>query len=94
MSKALDAVLAAAPQPESQPQAEFRTNEDGSLDELVGHGRFHLEQMDTNHWWMALETPLGRYTVGLHAKGKITALYELERHVAAAIGAAQDREGT
>lgn len=67
--------------------AELRLNDDGSLDELVGSGFVHLEQMSANHWWMALETPLGRYTVGLHARGKITAFHEFERGVVAALSA-------
>lgn len=48
---------------------EARFNDDGSLDEVVGTGGFHLEQMDTNYWWMKL----GPHMVSLRAKGKITA---------------------
>mgnify|MGYP001328662734 CR=1 FL=1 len=30
---------------------------DGTLDEVVGTGMFHLEKMDEGHWWMALYDP-------------------------------------
>jgi hypothetical protein len=29
---------------------EIRKNPDGSIDEIVGKGKFHLEQMDSNLW--------------------------------------------
>ena len=48
-----------------------RTNEDGSLDEVVGTGWFHLEQMDSNKWWMQL----GPHMVTLTARGKISAWF-------------------
>ena len=53
-------------------QAEIRLNDDGSLDEVVGVGEFHLEQMDDGHWWMQL----GDVHVHLTARGKITANVE------------------
>ena len=59
--------------------AKIRLNEDGSLDEVVGGTGIHLEQMDTNHWWMAVYHPTGRVTVNFHARGKITAHAERER---------------
>lgn len=31
---------------------EIRLNDDGTLDEIVGHGGVHIEQMDTNHWFV------------------------------------------
>lgn len=31
---------------------EIRLNDDGSLDEIVGHGGFHIEQLDANHWFV------------------------------------------
>ena len=34
---------------------EVRRIEDGSLDEVVGVGRFHLERMDVGAWWMEIE---------------------------------------
>ncbi len=55
---------------------EVRNNPDGSLDEIVGQGLFHLEQMDTNRWWMSL----GPHGVWLGAKGKITARVELNAY--------------
>ena len=57
---------------------EIRLNDDGTLDEVVGGEGIHLEQMDTNHWWMAVYYPGGRVTVGFHARGKITANVERE----------------
>ena len=54
-----------------------RLNDDGTLDEVCGSGSFHLEQMDTNHWWMCIENSAGEVHVWLHAKGKITASHEL-----------------
>jgi hypothetical protein len=30
------------------------SDHDGRLDEIVGHGRFHLEQMNTNEWFLEL----------------------------------------
>lgn len=56
--------LDAAP---SEPVVRF--NRDGSLDEVVGVGEFHIEQMGPCHWWMQL----GPHMVGLHARGKISA---------------------
>lgn len=49
-------------------RSEIRRNEDGTLDEVVGFGSFHLEQMDTGHWWLQL----GPHMVNLRAR-KITA---------------------
>ncbi len=50
---------------------EIRNNEDGSLDEVCAPG-FHLEQMDSNKWWMCIDDPSGgRVHVWLCAKGKI-----------------------
>jgi len=60
-------------------EVEIRLNDDGTLDEVVGGEGIHLEQMDTNHWWMAVYYPGGRVTVGFHARGKITANVERER---------------
>ena len=61
---------------ERPPSVEIRRNEDGSLDEVVtrvgGKCVFHLEQMDTNHWWM--ET-CGTH-VDFHSRKTITAMAE------------------
>jgi len=35
---------------------EIRLNEDGSLDEIVGEGKFHLEQMDSDIWFLELDS--------------------------------------
>lgn len=32
--------------------AEVRLDSDGTLDEIVGHGGIHIEQLDTNHWFV------------------------------------------
>jgi hypothetical protein len=65
-----------AMQAEPPKPAEIRRNDDGSLDELVGTGLFHLEQMSDSHWWMSLDTEHGQVTVNLTAKGRITAAVE------------------
>jgi hypothetical protein len=44
-------------------------NDDGSLDEVIGAGEFHLEQMDAGHWSLRL----GRHLIGLQARGTIRA---------------------
>ena len=68
---------AAAPQKAGvEESVEIRYNSDGTLDEVVGTGLFHLEQMDTNKWWMELSTDVH---VWLTAKGKITATVYDER---------------
>ena len=33
---------------------EIRYNEDGSVDEIVGEGKFQLEQMDNDEWFLYL----------------------------------------
>ena len=33
---------------------DIRLNDDGTLDEIVGKGRFHLEQMDDDQWFLDL----------------------------------------
>jgi hypothetical protein len=30
-------------------------NDDGSLDEVVGHGHFHIEQLDDHCWFINLD---------------------------------------
>ncbi len=57
---------------------EVRCNDDGSLDELVGVGHFHLEQMSATHWWMLLETEVGCVHVNLQSKATIKAYFEKE----------------
>ena len=53
---------------------EIRRNEDDSLDEIVGYGYFHLEQMASGHWWIGFGSPLTH--VNLYSMRKITANYE------------------
>ena len=50
-------------------RCEARFNDDGTLDEVVGFGTFHLEQMNSEHWWVQL----GPHMVNLHARGKVKA---------------------
>ena len=54
---------------------EVRLNDDGTLDEVVAPG-FHMEQMDTDHWWLEVESGGERVVVSLQARGKITAHFE------------------
>lgn len=50
-------------------RAEVRRNSDGTLDEIVGHGFFHLEQMADDSWWMRLTTVHGDVDCTLFCKG-------------------------
>jgi hypothetical protein len=68
--------LAAVAQAEPPKPAEIRCGGDGLLDEIVGAGLFHLEQMSDSHWWMSLDTEHGQVTVNLTAKGRIKAAVE------------------
>jgi hypothetical protein len=49
----------------------------GTLDEIVGSGYFHLEQMDEGSWCLNFATPKASGTVWLSARGKIKAQYEV-----------------
>lgn len=51
-------IPSSAPYPDLVERISF--NSDGSLDEVVAQGIFHLEQMSDNHWWMAVYLPDGR----------------------------------
>jgi hypothetical protein len=43
------------------PPIEIRKHANGRLDEIVARGaNVHLEQMDSNYWWMGLQLA-GRY---------------------------------
>lgn len=57
----------AAPGRETKPP-EVRLNDDGTLDEIVGSGLFHLEQMHNNHWWMCFESAGKRVDVNIWTK--------------------------
>lgn len=52
---------------------EVRNNSCGTLDEVVGTGFFHLEQMDDTCWWMSLSSRGQSVVVYLQSKEKITA---------------------
>lgn len=55
---------------------------DGALDEVVGHGTFHLEQMDSNRWWLGLgDADRGGVFVNFTARGKIKVTYERQSPV-------------
>lgn len=57
------------------PWCEVRTNEDGSLDEIVTEqiDSFHLEQMDDGCWWLGIYRGTERQVVWLNSKKPITA---------------------
>ena len=57
---------------------EVRLNDDGSLDEVCGEGKFHLEQMDTGHWWMVIHNSAGSVHINLSSKRKIVASFDRE----------------
>ncbi len=46
--------------PPPKPGHEIRLNDNGTLDEVVGWGFFHLEQMSAGHWWLSIDTEDGR----------------------------------
>lgn len=50
---------------------EIRNHANGRLDEIVARGaNVHLEQMDSNYWWMGLEVAGRRFHVRFNsAKG-------------------------
>ena len=43
---------------------EVRLDDDGALDEIVGSGAFHIEQMDTNSWFVEV----GGCALNVHGK--------------------------
>ena len=71
--------LAAAP----AESFEVRNNPDGTLDEVVGAGFVHLEQMDTGHWWLGFGSGIGFLHVNLTSRNKIKATVMDERPAAA-----------
>jgi len=49
----------------------------GELDEVVGFGHFHLEQMTDTHWWMEFDDAHGRRAaVHLQSRGRIRSFVE------------------
>ena len=51
---------------------EIRRNEDTSVDEVVGWGFVHVEQMSAEHWWIGLDTSDGRLLhLNFRARGRI-----------------------
>lgn len=51
---------------------EVRRNADGTIDEVVGWGFIHVEQMSQTHWWIGIDTADGRLLhLNFHAKGRI-----------------------
>ena len=66
---------------------EIRRNDDGTLDEVVGTGHLHVEQMSATHWWLALTYGEGRrVTVSFHSKAKIKAYVDDEGTIPAGSG--------
>ena len=55
---------------------EIRKNDDGSLDEIVGIGEAHLEQMGPDHWWIRFQDGDQGIMVNFTAEGMITSLVE------------------
>lgn len=64
------------------PEVRYATlvNGETELDEVVARGAsVHLEAMEDNHWWLAIEAGGQRWVVNLYTKrAKITAVAELE----------------
>lgn len=61
---------------------EVRKNPDGTLDEVVGSGYVHLEQMDSGHWWIGIGYRDVLH-INLHSRREITATVMDERIVVA-----------
>ncbi len=58
-------------QPPLPPEVRYDTK--GALDEVVGEGKFHLEQMSATHWWMCFESANRGVHVNLNSRGVIKA---------------------
>ena len=73
----------AEPVAASEPTAEWiRTRDEGEeLVDVAGVGRFHLERMSANNWWLVLEAEGRRVDVWLRAGGRISATFESEEAV-------------
>jgi hypothetical protein len=79
--------MTAQPTPQEGPgHPETRMTEDpeadGSLDDLFLEGgikSFHIERMDSGHWWFAVYLTNGeRYSFNLHSARKIHARWDIE----------------
>ena len=47
-------------------------------DEAVGTGQFHIEQLDDNQWWMAVDDAHGcQLRIVLTARGRIRATMDI-----------------
>lgn len=55
---------------------DVRRDDSGELDEIVGYGEFHVEQMSASHWWLRFEANAEAVIVNLSSKGKIKAIAE------------------
>lgn len=63
----------------AQPHVATRTefNRDGTLDEIVALGAFvHLEQMDSNQYWLMITAGDTDHVIWLTARGKIKVSHE------------------
>lgn len=54
----------------------LRTNEDGTLDEVIGEGFVHIEQQDSGHWWLRIDGKGGSVVVNFHSSEPIKAFAE------------------
>lgn len=64
-----------------RPWCEVRTNDDGSLDEIVAEGvDIHLEQMNDGCWWLGIykNNNTERQVLWLNSKKPITANTEAD----------------
>lgn len=55
---------------------EIRHNPDGTIDEIIADGRFHLEQMASGLWFVSLTVDGTEYALFLGSSRKITATFE------------------
>ena len=48
---------------------EVRRNDDGTVDEIVANGMVHIEQMDDDHWWMAIYMNGEKHDINFYSNG-------------------------
>lgn len=59
----------------------IRNHADGSMDEVIASPcSFHIEQMDTGHWWIGVQKGTEFVHINLHSRGKIKATVFTEEH--------------